>query len=472
MSRSRSLITLLALATLGAVTPSDHCAAADRVLALTTDWFSAGSISTLATSEPWNVQADLAVTGSDAVARVHGGLIYVVNRLGDDNVQVIDPAQGFQTIQQFSVGPGTNPQDILIVSSTRAFVSRYETNDLLEVNPSTGEQLGTISLATFADDDGLCEMHRMIRRGDSLYVQVQRMFRQDWPDPWVPIAPSYLAVININTNQLVDVDPAQPGMQGIVLTGLNPIAPIQYDPSSGDLLVLSTGRTDLIDQGGLERIDLQTMQSKGMVITESAIGGNPIDFALATSEKGYVVAHDLAYHTFCASFDPTTGDQVQRIYDPGDYVLTDLLVYPNGNLFLTDRDFFTPGIRVYDTTTDQLIAGPLDTGLPPSELLLLPDAASGVEETTDLSQPIGFPYPNPSTGPVRIDGATRGNTPLSLEVFDVNGRLVCHITATGETEFSWDGRDLEGRAAAPGVYWLRMTTCEGADVNRSVRILP
>jgi hypothetical protein len=264
----------------------------------------------------------------------------------------------------------------------------------------------------------------------------------------------------------------QPGMQGIALTGLNPTAPIQYDPHTGDLLVLSTGRTDLIDQGGLERIDPHTMQSIGMAITEDAIGGNPIDFAIAGREKGYVVASDLAFNTFCARFDPAAGGPAQRVYEPEGYVLTDLLVYANGHLFLTDRDFFAPGIRVYDTTSDALIAGPLDTGLPPFELLVLGDAASGIEETGDSSDSIGLPYPNPSTGMVNLSWHRRTDGMRSMAIFDVDGRRVRSLSGSSGTEISWDGRDAKGRAVAAGVYWIRMTTRDGLRIGRSVRIVP
>ena len=472
MSRTRRTISTSMAAILAAVILAGPGRAADRVLALTTDWFSAGAISTMPVDPPWNVQADLATIGSDAVARVFGGRIYVVNRLGDDNIQVIDPAQGFQTIRQFSVGPGTNPQDIAVISPTRAYVSRYETNDLLEVNPSTGQHLGTISLAAFADGDGLCEMHRMHVWGDSLLIQVQRMLRQNWPDPWIPVPPSVLAVVDLRTNRLVDMDPGQPGMQGIALTGLNPTAPIQFDPFTGDLLVLTTGRVDLIDQGGLERIDPRTMRSVGMVITEEAIGGNPIDFAVATREKIYIVASDLGFNTFCAHFDPATGAAAQKIYEPEGYVLTDLLIYPNGRLFLTDRDFFAPGIRVYDTETDALVIGPLDTGLPPFELLVLPDAASGIDEVADLDATGGLPYPNPSAGPVRFLGLGGVDRSVSVEILDAGGGRVRRLAGLDAGAASWDGRDTAGRAVAAGVYWIRMTVGDGTRLCRSVRILP
>ena len=92
-------------------------AAQTRAFILTTD-FSTGSLSVNALGTT-AVTKDVAAVHSDAVMRWYGGLLYVVNRFGQDNIQVIDPAQGYATVRQFSTGNGTNPQDICFVSPTR-----------------------------------------------------------------------------------------------------------------------------------------------------------------------------------------------------------------------------------------------------------------------------------------------------------------------------------------------------------------
>ena len=63
---------------------------------------------------------------SDALARSFGGRVYVVNRLRADNIQIIDPQQGYTTPAnaQVSVGNGTNPQDIAFMNANKAYVSR------------------------------------------------------------------------------------------------------------------------------------------------------------------------------------------------------------------------------------------------------------------------------------------------------------------------------------------------------------
>jgi len=447
--------------------------AQDRLLALTTD-FQTGSAATLALSAPWGVNCDLAPVCADAVVRWHGGLLYVVERYGCDAVMVLDPST-WTVLREFSVGAQSNPQDIAVISPTRAYVSCYETNDLLEVDPSTGAILGTISLAAFADQDGLCEMHRMLVYGNRLFVEVQRMFRQDWPDPWVPAPPSQLVVINLNTRQIVDADPGQPGTQGIELEGLNPVAALQIDAASGDILVPEAGAYGVTDGGGIERVDPVGMRSRGLVITEAELGGDIIDFAPWTPERAYAIVSLPGFETALVAFNPATGQRIGVVWNPGDFVLADLLSYPTGHLFVADRDYFNPGVRVFDATDGSPVAGPLFTCLPPNELVILPGGTSGAPAADAGAATLGSPYPNPSTGPVRLAwtrGASAG--PARLEVVDLHGRRVRALdfpTGAAPGEISWDGLDAAGRPVPNGAYFLRVVQDGRAGGSRPVRIL-
>ena len=57
----------------------------------------------------------------DAAARAAGDRVYVVNRLYGDNIQVLDPADGFRTALQCSTGNGSNPHDIAVISPHKAY---------------------------------------------------------------------------------------------------------------------------------------------------------------------------------------------------------------------------------------------------------------------------------------------------------------------------------------------------------------
>ena len=95
-----------------------------------------------------NVFKDIRIGGvhSEAIARFFvnpsafpGGRVYVVNRLGADSIQVLDPQLGFITPTNgvLAVGNGTNAWDIVFVNTNKAYVSRLGSPKLLIINPTT-----------------------------------------------------------------------------------------------------------------------------------------------------------------------------------------------------------------------------------------------------------------------------------------------------------------------------------------------
>ena len=330
---------------------------------ITTTDFLTGSASVIWFDQSRSVDQNVASVHSDAVARYFGGLIYVVNRFGGDNVQVLDPSNGFSDVRQFSVGNGTDPHDILVVSDTKAYVTRYNTTELWIVDPTTGTQTGSIDLSTLADSDGMPEMDRMIRVGDRVFVSIQRLDRNT--KLWDPAGESYIAVIDVTTDMLVDTDPVAAGTQPITLTGTNPFSAIEVDPVSGRLCVAAVGKFGAMD-GGVEMVNPSTLRSEGYVFTEATVGGDITDAVLVSAEKGYVIFTDGNFNNTLQAFSPLSGTKTDIVYAPGAFVLQDIALAPNGELFLTDRTPTKPGIRIYDADTgDEITTDPIDVGLAP-----------------------------------------------------------------------------------------------------------
>jgi hypothetical protein len=82
--------------------------------------------------------------------------------------------------------------------------------------------------------------------------------------------------------------------------------------------------------------------------------------------------------------------------------------------------------------------------------------------------------PNPAHGGTRIRYLVPATLTSRLEVFDPQGRRVRKLdtipSASGWQEVVWDGKDDEGRPAAAGTYWVRLTTPEESRTVRVVRI--
>ncbi len=83
--------------------------------------------------------------------------------------------------------------------------------------------------------------------------------------------------------------------------------------------------------------------------------------------------------------------------------------------------------------------------------------------------------PNPSRGPVQVTWSLPRAQHARLDVLDVSGRRVATLfdgaAPAGEMRAAWDGRDAtSGTEAAPGLYWARLVTADGARTRTIVRV--
>jgi len=95
------------------------------------------------------------------------------------------------------------------------------------------------------------------------------------------------------------------------------------------------------------------------------------------------------------------------------------------------------------------------------------DAPDAPTETTDLTAlRVEAARPNPFSTATHLAYTLPTPGDLRLEIFDLSGRRVQSFerkaSPAGPGFFDWDGADAHGRAAAPGVYFFRMTR-DGAD---------
>ena len=183
---------------------ANSSSAQSDLFVITTD-FSTGSTAFLAANAA-EAEVNLLGIHSDAVGHYHDGRVYIVNRLGQDNILVLDAMDLRTPLTQFSVGNGANPHDIEIVAPDKAYVTRYETASLLIVNPQDGAELGQIDLSAFADADGLPEVSQIVRVGDRLYLSCQRLDRNGG---WGPADVSYLIVVDLATDTLGGCGPGR-----------------------------------------------------------------------------------------------------------------------------------------------------------------------------------------------------------------------------------------------------------------------
>lgn len=338
-----------------------------RVLVVTTD-FETGVLATATVRPPRRVAHPDAQIHSDAVIRVSGGMVFVLNRFLGDNVQRLDPAQGLRTRYQCSTGNGSNPHDLIVVAPDKAYVTRYDRPELWIVDPSRadcdGFRRGVIDLSAFADADGLPEMDQMALVDGRLFVTMQRLDRRRG---FAPTGPSRLAVIDVATDTVAGQ---------VVLFGTNPFGDasgIVREPDTGRLVLATSGDLYRVGDGGLERVDPVALQAEGrFFVDETTLGGNVLDFVLLSPTKGYAILQDADLRNRLVAFDPTGAQSPRTLYSRKAF-LPDLVLGPDGLVWLADQDLSAPGIRLFDPASDtEILSRPLSLGLPPFSIGFVP----------------------------------------------------------------------------------------------------
>ena len=398
---------------------------------------------------------------TDTRVRWHDGRIWVIGRLGCDNLTVVDPAT-LTPIHQFSTGSGSNPYDIAFANG-HVYVACYGLASLLILDPDTGAQLGSISLADFADDDGIPEMDHLQLYGPWLFVSLERVDRNH---NFQPNNPSLVAVVDTRADTVFDVDPSLPGKQAIALTGRNPVTPFVFDPTSGRFLLGCVGHYLALD-GGVEWIDPVQMKSLGYAITESQLGGDVNAIAFWSPTHSYAIVSDMTPNeaTSLVSFNATTGAQTGTVLATGEFSLSDIAIDQQGELWAANLSFVTPGLYAWHAGSDTPIAGPLDTGLPPSQITF--DHVTEQVSVGPVPGPsvlLSTPRPNPARGAVRFTVGAAPGTRIQAAIHDIAGRRVRELgsrVAGGASEpWSWDLASDAGTPVAAGIYFLRVRAGE------------
>lgn len=268
-----------------------------------TDYTSSGQLylATLSNDGTSLVNSGVTLLGSSGIIRSFEGLIYVLHdgfsTISTDNIQIIDPADEFNTVAQYSVGNGTNPHDIA-VSGTRAFVTLYNPGadpqnldthghpaDVIEMDLDSGTIVNRWSFQDFLNDDsdrnGNAE--KLLLIDNTLYVLLQDLSS----NTFVANTNGLIGMIDINTAQILGV---------IELEGRNPVSLSATADQQGLYVAnmatynFALGDFDLSPPyGGLELVDLQNRISLGLVADED-LGGYVERVASDASHVYFVVS--------------------------------------------------------------------------------------------------------------------------------------------------------------------------------------
>ena len=226
-----------------------------------------GSDATLATVDlaSGEVTDDvLGLLGSDWTVSSADGSIWLIGRTGNDTVRRYDDLDFSAPVLEFSSAAGTNPQGVAVCGD-RIFVPRYDATadgtagaDVGMFDLATGGPLGRVDLSPYEEGtDGSAEPHKPVQVGDSVYVALQRLDRDNF---WTPDA----------LGKVVEISCADGSVSRSFDVGANPFV---TRGAEGSLQV----KTD----GGIQRIALADGQVSTVVDEAALPAGSDVVDAVA-----------------------------------------------------------------------------------------------------------------------------------------------------------------------------------------------
>lgn len=351
-----------------------------RYLVAGSDLLSIGKVSLVSVryDTRFTIEHDLEVTSSDAIVRMEDGRAFVVNRLGFDNLQGLDPLSGFRTSFQYTMGNGANPHDLVVLPDEDgsagggsegsgppavAFVTRYEPpyNDVAIVDLRDGALLDRIDLTPYArNPDRLPRPHQAILLNGLIYISMQ-----DADASFDRFENGRVIVIDPVLRDVIDV---------IELTGRNPFQTLIHSRETGLLYVgmagkFSDGSHAAELTGGVEAIDPATHRSLGLIVDDDDLGGNVSAVAIASSTLGYCVITDASFRNLVVAFNPSTGEVLGSVFESFNQIAT-IESDGDGYLLVTDSSSFQPRLIVLDAMTGLPVAF-LPLRLPPSSVAII-----------------------------------------------------------------------------------------------------
>ncbi len=393
-------------------------APSSNVAFVITSDFATGSYACIDLDSYVAYEQELGVIHKDAVVRVFNNKIYVINRFGRDNIQIIDPKNEYETEREISMkqegDPGDcNPYDIAMVETDRAYVSRHNEPSIWIINPKTGKKIGEIDISEYAPWSAndiprasYMYFHKPTKR---LFVACERLKGNGH-------------IAGHSSVLVIDVDKAHTTYNRVIreismrvdewgdgsdrwINGTYPYSKFRYvdhtewqpqlgDSNSDHLFISCVGNFGALfeEDCGIVAIDIQNMKvsmghgANGYVFAEETAKGEITDFVITKAKpgykiEGYAIISDSNLRTKLVKFDPWTGKRLKVMReDEGENGYFAGLSYheKSDHLFLCDRNALEPGVRIYDLKNSvypslgeekaENLDNPVYVGLPPVDI--------------------------------------------------------------------------------------------------------
>ncbi len=295
----------------------------------------------------------------DAVVKVYGGYVYILERQGADNIMKFDPAAGDESgvVYQTHLGDNWNPVDVEFVSESKAYISNQDVPKISVFDPSAGAVTGNIDISNYIvnpDSNVSPYANEMVLAEGNLYVMLQRR------DGFEPAAATLILTISTETDSIIVADT-------IACTYKNGYDMVYVD---GALYVTNQGSLFATGDGAVEKIDLAT-RTVSTIVDETALGGNPNQIVHKEGTRFYVQNYIGWGQVSVVEIDAATNEVVATL--AGVKNAFGGICYDAGTekLFVGERDSAAVGVRVYEDNVE--VAGSIKSeySLPPISLAVV-----------------------------------------------------------------------------------------------------
>lgn len=286
---------------------------------------------------------------SDAVGFYLENHVIIINRLGRDTIQIMDPNFFYQTIAEYSTGNNSNPHGIAFYNE-KAYITLYEKNYVLVVDKLKGIELKRIDLSPYIDmltffaPDNLPEASGIVKLNNKIYIALQRLDRTN---------PNYIFPPT-DYSLFVEIDPETDAITNTYkMIFTNPSSKLKiYNIFGEDCIYVANpayvGFNFRVD-GGIEGF-CPNSKTQHIILKEEEVGGDILDFVIKDSQTGYALVLNEDFSNNLFEFNPQTAKVTRHIiyYSNQNGFAAGLEIDKNEKLYLGESSNY-PSIKIYNT---------------------------------------------------------------------------------------------------------------------------
>ena len=323
-----------------------------------------GRVRAMRTSAPFDWVTEEIPVGAEPRLRARRGRLFAVSASARTITMI--RTRTWSVVRTFNLKEFGAPLDIAVASRREAYVTIEGRDALLRLDLETGAVEEAADLAALVEKDAVADPSGLELAGGRIFIQIRQLNAEDG----TPREPSLLGVFDVAAQQLVDADPETEGVQGIRLAGTYAKMKMQTLHTKRLLFVSSSGA--FFDNGGIEKISLDTLESQGLIVAEQDghVGADLGAFAMLGEHRGYLVySTDLLLSSHLHAFHDSAVDPTE-LHVLLDYFMPAIvLVRRTATLFVPDNSFGNAGVVAFRSSDGtRLTEDPTPTDAGPSDL--------------------------------------------------------------------------------------------------------